>query len=226
MTDEPQLIDVELLRLDGSTFFRADVPEAAGADPRDRRGIEMGRAVIAAIEAGDRAFVGLALRGVQLSKSDLRCSSFRHSYLVRADLRGAEADGCSFEGADLSTADLSNMKAPYEFTNAKLSHAKLFGVDLYGCDLSRTDLRSADVTGARFGKDTLKRHIASVDRSDGYTFHAFELEDGTMKVAAGCRWFTVDEYEAHIAERYPNTSLADETLAILEFLDTRWRQLK
>ena len=56
---------------------------------------------------------------------------------------------------------------------------------------------------------------------DGYTFHLFRLGDGSHKVMAGCRWFTIPEYRAHVAKEYPDTDMARETLDILDFFERR-----
>jgi hypothetical protein len=56
---------------------------------------------------------------------------------------------------------------------------------------------------------------------DGYTFHLFRLEDGSHKVMAGCRWFTIPEYRSHVAAEYPDTDKARETLDILDFFERR-----
>jgi hypothetical protein len=56
---------------------------------------------------------------------------------------------------------------------------------------------------------------------DGYSFLAFELETGGVKIKAGCRWFTPPEYRAHVADEYPGTDKAVETRAILDFIEAR-----
>jgi hypothetical protein len=109
----------------------------------------------------------------------------------------AWANGGTLSGADLSDADLSR-------------------ADLSGADLSRADLR-----GAKYQDDTLAVRIAAADRMDGYAFHLFRLEDGSHKVTAGCRWFTIPEYRSHVAAEYPDTPKARETLDILEFFERR-----
>jgi len=112
-------------------------------------------------------------------------------------------------GADLSGADLSG--------------AVLRGADLSGADLSGADLSGADLSGAVLRGEKVARIFASANRLDGYTFFAFELEAGGVKIAAGCRWFTVAEFRAHVAAGYPypGTDKASETLAILDFIEAR-----
>lgn len=110
-------------------------------------------------------------------------------------------------GANLSGADLSG--------------ANLYGADLRCANLSGANLRCANLYGAKYQDDTLFARTAAAERTDGYIFHLFRLEDGTHKVMAGCRWFTVNEYRAHVAILYPNTDKARETLDILDFFERR-----
>ena len=119
----------------------------------------------------------------------------------------AWANGGTLRGADLFGASLRN--------------ARLFKADLRGAALSGANLHRADLRGAKYQDDTLSVLIAVAGRMDGYTFHLFRLEDGTHKVMAGCRWFTVEEYRAHIAAEYPGTDKAYETRDILDFFERR-----
>jgi len=134
----------------------------------------------------------------------------------------AWANGGTLSGADLSDADLSRA----DLSGADLSGAVLRDADLRGADLSRADLSGADLSradlrGAKYQDDTLAVRIAAADRMDGYAFHLFRLEDGSHKVTAGCRWFTIPEYRSHVAAEYPDTPKARETLDILEFFERR-----
>lgn len=54
---------------------------------------------------------------------------------------------------------------------------------------------------------------------------AFALEAGGVKIMAGCRWFTVVEFRAHVAAEYPDTDKAAETLDLLAFIETRAKSL-
>ena len=95
-----------------------------------------------------------------------------------------------------------------------------------GGTLRRAVLRDADLSGAvlrgaKYRDDTLAALIAAAERMDGYTFHLFRLEDGSHMVMAGCRWFAVDEYRAHVAKEYPDTDKARETLDILDYFEKR-----
>ncbi len=104
---------------------------------------------------------------------------------------------------------------------ANLSGADLRGADLSGADLRGANLRDANLRDAKYEEDTLATLIAAAERMDGYTFHLFRLKDGSHKVMAGCRWFTIPEYRAHVAKEYPGTDKARETLDILDFFELR-----
>ena len=113
----------------------------------------------------------------------------------------------NLSGANLSRANLSG---------ANLSRANLSGANLSGANLSRANLSGATIHG-----EPVTRCFARVPRDDGYTFLAMQLETGGVKIAAGCRWFTVAEFRAHVADEYPGTDKAVETLWILSSIEQR-----
>jgi hypothetical protein len=127
-------------------------------------------------------------------------------------LRDANLWGANLRRVDLRGANL---------WGANLRRADLRGANLRGANLRRADLRGADLWGTKHGDDTLSARIAAAERMDGYAFILFRLEDGTHKVAAGCRWFTIPDYRAHVAAEYPDTDKARETLDILDFFERR-----
>ena len=130
----------------------------------------------------------------------------------KANLTRAYLTGAYLTGADL--------------TGAYLTGADLTGADLTGAYLAGADLAGADLAGALIKGEVVARLFASVQRlEDPYTFHAFELEVGGVKIMAGCRWFTISEFTDHVAAEYPDTSKAAETLAILDFIATRAKSL-
>ena len=106
------------------------------------------------------------------------------------------------------------------------SGADLRGADLRGADLLGAYLGGAYLGGAYLGGDKIQRLIAYLNRLDGYSFFAFELEAGGLKIQAGCRWFTLGEYRAHIEVDYPGTEKAQETSDILNFIEARAKALK
>jgi uncharacterized protein YjbI with pentapeptide repeats len=160
-------------------------------------------AYLAAVSwASGRTLFGANLRGADLRGADLRGASLSGVNLYDADLRGADLRGASLYNADLRGADLR-------------------GADLRGANLNHADLRGADLRDANYRNDTLAACIAAAGRMDGYTFHLFRLTDGSHRVMAGCRWFTIPEYRAHVAAEYPGTDSARETLDILDFFERR-----
>ena len=128
-----------------------------------------------------------------------------------ADLSGADLRDADLRGADLRGADLRG---------AVLRDAVLRGADLSGADLSGAVLRGAVLSG-----DKLVKWIAEARRGDGYSFIALLTERNGVKIKAGCRWFTEAEFRAHVAANYLGTDKATETLAILDYLAVRARQV-
>jgi hypothetical protein len=99
------------------------------------------------------------------------------------------------------------------------TRAYLAGAYLAGADLARANLAGAEIRG-----ETVTRIVGQAVRltpGDQYTFTAFEMGAGGVKVLAGCRWFTIPEFRAHVASQYPDTDKAEETLAILDFIERR-----
>ncbi|MCA3504766.1 MAG: pentapeptide repeat-containing protein [Rhodobacter sp.] len=160
---------------------------------------------------------GGTLSGATLIGAYLIGANLSGAYLIRANLSGANLREANLREANLRGANLSGAN----LREANLREANLSGANLSGANLSGAYLRGAYLRGAKYQDDTLAARIAAADRMDGYTFHLFRLEDGTHKVMAGCRWFTVDEYRAHVAKEYPGTDKARETLDILEFFERR-----
>jgi uncharacterized protein YjbI with pentapeptide repeats len=145
-------------------------------------------------------------RGADLSGADLRGADLSDAVLSGADLHDAVLSGADLRGADLS--------------DAVLRDAVLSGADLRDAVLSGAVLSGADLRGEK-----VVHILASANRLDGYTFYAFELEAGGVKISAGCRWFTVAEFRAHILAEYPDTDKATVTGDILDFIEARCRSL-
>lgn len=57
-------------------------------------------------------------------------------------------------------------------------------------------------------------------RSDNYTFVLVPTSDGQARIIAGCRYFTLPEYWAHV-ETYKDAAKQRETLLILDFLESQ-----
>ena len=87
-------------------------------------------------------------------------------------------------------------------------------------DLRGADLRGANLRGANLdGNKKCVALIARVTRiEDPYEFFAWRTDGGDM-VKAGCHFFTMAEYRAHVAATYPGTTKAAETLRILDFIE-------
>ena len=193
----------------------ADITVSIECDPLASMGVKLGLAVRAGYSSG------AYLRGAYLREAALI-----GAYLRGADLSGADLSGADLSGADLSVTDLSVT----DLRGADLSGAYLRGAYLSGAYLREADLRGADLRGAYLRGADLRgekvtRILASCNRLDGYTFLAFEMEAGGVKIVAGCRWFTIAEFRAHIAKEYPDTPKATETGDILDFIEARCRAL-
>jgi uncharacterized protein YjbI with pentapeptide repeats len=88
-----------------------------------------------------------------------------------------------------------------------------------GADLSDADLSDADLSDAK-----IIRVIARATRLDGYEFIAFDTDKGII-IRAGCRTMSPDDYRAHVARGYHGTDKAEETLAILDYIEARAAKL-
>ena len=134
--------------------------------------------------------------------ADITCApDTRVSVKLGLAVKWGVANKADLRGADLSGADLS-------------------GADLSGAYLSGAYLRGAYLSGAYLsGADKVERLLAIANRLDGYAFYAFRLQDGSVKIVAGCRYFTPDEFRAHVAKNYPDTPKAVETLSIIEHIE-------
>ena len=140
--------------------------------------------------------------GKRLVWADLTATE--RAYLRDANLRDANLEGANLGGANLLDANLG------------------------GANLRGANLRDANLEGANLEGANLSRGLAIVQgptRSDGYFFSLRVCCLGDHVVVAGCRSFTIEQYRQHVAENYPNTSKAAETLAILDFLDVRRDQI-
>ena len=142
------------------------------------------------------------LRGADLSKDDLSWAN-----LSKANLRGADLSKADLRGADLSKADLSG--------------ANLIKADLRWADLSEADLRGANLSGANLSKADLLGAIGiihpPINDPRGYRCIAVWYDD-QWRIAAGCRWFTVDEGRRHWGPDYTgDRAIGDDYLAAVEW---------
>ena len=204
MAAKPKLYDFEVRnRCSGEVQFTAKIE----ADPSVPLGVRLGLAIKWAL--GSRAY----LSGGYLSRADLS-----GAYLSRADLSGADLSGANLSRAYLSGAYLSRA----DLSGADLSGANLSRAYLSGAYLSRADLSGAYLSRAYLCGEEIARVICRLHREiDPYPFIALEVATGGVKIAAGCRWFTVAEFRDHVEDAYPDTDKARETLDILAFVETR-----
>ena len=146
--------------------------------------------------------LGLAVRwaikaGANLSRANLSGANLAGADLSRANLAGAVLSRANLEGAVLSGADLSGAN----LSRANLSRANLSGANLAGADLSRAYL------------------IDGGQRSDGYRFVGW-IKAGVLQIRVGCRDFAIDDARKHWTETRGGTPLGDETMVILDHIET------
>ena len=183
--------------------------------------VQFAAEITCAPDASINVKLGLAVKWGAANKADLRGADLRWADLRGADLRGAYLRGADLRGADLSEADLSeaDLLGAYlseaDLRGAYLREADLSGAYLRGAYLRGADLRGADLRGA----DRIDRLLASAQRLDGHTFNAWRLTDGRVMIVAGCRYFTPDQFRAHVGAEYPDTPKAVETLSIIEHIE-------
>jgi len=152
---------------------------------------------------------GANLTHANLRGANLRDAVLRDAVLTHANLTGANLTGANLMGADLMDADLRN---------ANLMDADLTGANLRDANLTRADLRGANLRGANLRGDKLKSAGQTASRSDGYEFRLFVFADGTLKIKAGCRWFTLTEAREHWTTTRGGTQLGEESLALIDHL--------
>ena len=174
-----------------------------------------------------RIKLGLALKVAHEAKqgltgADLRDAVLRDAVLTGADLMDAVLRGADLTGAVLRDAVLTDaVLRGADLTGADLTGAVLRGADLRGADLTGADLTGAVLRGADLRGEKIERIFAIAGRLDGYTFYGIQLRTGGVKISAGCRWYTIEQFREHVAKKYPDTDKARETLDIIEFIEKR-----
>jgi hypothetical protein len=153
------------------------------------------------------------LYGADLYGADLYGANLYGANLSRANLYGANLYGANLSRANLSRANLSGA----DLSGANLSGANLSGANLSGADLSGANLSGANLSGAKVRETKIGKRglMKDASRSDGYRFMLFDCDDGSPRVLAGCRWFTLPEAWAHWTATRDGTPLGDETDDIL-----------
>jgi hypothetical protein len=170
---------------------------------------------------------GTNLAGTNLARANLARARLTGTNLARANLNWAKLNWANLAGADLVGADLTGADlADANLPGANLTRATLTGATLTEANLDGANLTGATLDGAYVHGELVTRVIARLNREiDPYSFVAFKLQAGGVKVLAGCRWFTVAEYRAHVAANYPDTDKAIETARILDYIEARARDL-
>jgi len=210
-------------RYSGRVMFTAFI----AADDDTPIGVKIGLAVKWALRAKKPLawadLTGANLAGADLTEANLTEANLTGAYLTEANLTGAYLNRANLAGARLVGARL---------VGANLTEARLVGADLTGANLTQAsltkanltwaDLADANLAGANVRGEMVTRVIARLNREiDPYSFVAFALQAGGVKVLAGCRWLTVAEYRAHVAADYPETDKATETARILDYIEAR-----
>ena len=137
-----------------------------------------------------------------------------------------ECDESTSVSVKLGLAVKWAVKAPANLTGANLTGADLTGAYLTGADLTGANLTGANLTGAYLTGANLagvkiKRLVTIVQRMhEPYQFTAWDTDQG-VRIVAGCRNFSPEEYRAHVAATYPDAPKAEETLAIIAFIEAR-----
>ena len=96
--------------------------------------------------------------------------------------------------------------------------ADLSRADLSGAVLTGAVLTDAVLTDAVLRGETVKGLLRRATRADGHEFFLWHCQEGFF-IAAGCRWFTLDEARQHWTTTRAGTPLGDETLDILDFFE-------
>ena len=104
-----------------------------------------------------------------------------------------------------------------DFTGANLLGANLYRADLREADLRYANLRGADLTGVDLHGAVGVVH-PPVNDPRGHRCVAIARPDG-WRIASGCRWFTLDEAEAHWGDQYEgDRDIGDAYLAAVAWL--------
>ena len=136
---------------------------------------------------------GANLTRANLERARLVGANLTRANLTRANLWGANLTRASLEGANLAGANLRM---------ANFLYANLWEANLEGADLLGTQLGGAYLSGAR--------GIMSANFDvRGHTLVLW-LQDGKVRVTAGCRHFTLEQAMAHWgSKQYPVQARGD-----------------
>jgi hypothetical protein len=117
----------------------------------------------------------------------------------------------------MQVLQLGTKKILWDTSEANLFGANLSGANLFGADLSEANLSGANLFGANlFGANLYRANlIVGGYRSDGFCFLLYKEPDGTVKLRAGCRYFSIKEAKAHWLATRNGTQLGRESAALI-----------
>ena len=117
----------------------------------------------------------------------------------------------------MQVLQLGTKKILWDTSEANLSKANLSGADLYRANLSWANLSWADLSKANLSGANLfgANLIVGGYRSDGFCFLLYKEPDGTVKLRAGCRYFSIKEAKAHWLATRNGTQLGRESAALI-----------
>jgi hypothetical protein len=152
---------------------------------------------------------GANLVGANLARANLAGANLARANLVGANLARANLDGANLVGANLARANLAGANlaranlAGANLVGAYLDGANLVDANLVGAYLDGANLVGANLVGAYLVGATWRHNVKlnrapvkECTRSDGYLFRLLDCDCG-WRVAAGCRFFTMEEAWRH-----------------------------
>ncbi|MDF1685329.1 MAG: pentapeptide repeat-containing protein [Parvibaculaceae bacterium] len=188
----------------GEVIYTATLPDEA-ASLSDAR--KKAKAVLLALKE-DVNIAWANLGAAYLIGADLRGANLRDANLGAAYLRGANLEGANLGGVDLRGANLE-------------------GANLKGANLKSTYLEGARLRGAKIDGHVIKRLVCQMWRqADAYEFFIFKIEGDDLLVRAGCQTRLISDYREHVGRDYPDTAKAEETLALLDYAESRAKAME
>ena len=133
---------------------------------------------------------------------------------------------CRFTNGPLFEGDFGSLRLCFEA--AVKARAYLAGANLARANLAGANLAGANLAGAiwRDGVKLNRAPVKEVTRSDGYLFRLLDCDVG-WRVAAGCRFFTLDEAWRHWGHgKRANTPLGEESEDILVLFEHHTKRLE
>lgn len=169
-------------------------------------------------------FSGMIFEGARFTRSELTGGIFKD-----ANLNNAVFLDCVLEAADFTGASLTSAR----FISCSLNSAIFKGAFVNDLRVVRNHYSPPDLAGAILRDyDTGRNYIVNrgivceVERSDGYLFRLWHLENDEWRITAGCRFFDFEQsYEHWNTDRYHPQSLRRETMGILSLFEERRKEI-